>query len=365
MSVSCAACGELSKAPTCPSCGAAFLIGAGEVRGALDRASSLDQTLEEGDQTGSDQDQTWSDHDQTASDRDQRSADEDQDASDKDFAAGGNAAVHAQGAVARERSSHDRQAVSVLRDETAGEREGTAAARDRAAQLRDQGAASRDALARLYDEQDDSGSTREEILLRAARDRARAAADRVKAADDRTRAAVEREQAAVERADAMRLRIEADSLVELATTDELTGTRTRSFGLEEMSRELERAHRTGATLLLAFVDVDGLKQVNDSQGHLAGDALLRLTGETLLAAVRSYDVVVRYGGDEFVCAMPNVSESAAWARFERIARALAAVDAEHSITFGFATAEPTDSLEGLIARADSNLLETRRSRRKT
>ena len=55
-----------------------------------------------------------------------------------------------------------------------------------------------------------------------------------------------------------------------ATTDELTGAWTRRFGLEEVSRELERAHRTGASLVLAFIDVDGLKQVNDSQGHLAG-----------------------------------------------------------------------------------------------
>jgi len=66
-------------------------------------------------------------------------------------------------------------------------------------------------------------------------------------------------------------------------TDELTGGWTRRLGLEEISRELERAHRTGFSLVLAFIDVDGLKQVNDSQGHLAGDTLLRLVGETLRA----------------------------------------------------------------------------------
>src|SRR5438552_15052647 len=91
--------------------------------------------------------------------------------------------------------------------------------------------------------------------------------------------------------------------LKLATTDELTGGWRRKLGLEEVSRELERAHRTGAGLVLAFVDVDGLKAVNDSQGHLAGDALLRLLGETLRANVRPYDVIVRYGGDELLCAM--------------------------------------------------------------
>ena len=129
----------------------------------------------------------------------------------------------------------------------------------------------------------------------------------------------------------------------------------------EVSHELERAHRTGATLVLAFVDVDGLKQVNDSQGHLAGDALLRLVGETLRANVRPYDVIVRYGGDELLCAMSNLGVPEARARFEKIAAALAAADADHSITFGLAAAEPADGLQELIARADADFLEARNS----
>jgi diguanylate cyclase (GGDEF)-like protein len=366
MFVRCAACGDLNQLPSCSACGAELLIGAaGELHeaAALETASGRDQTLAGRDQTAGDQDQTWSDHDQAASDRDQRSADEDQDAADSDLASGGDPAAHRESALAREHATRDREAVSALRDETAVQRLQTADDRDHAAGLRDRGAESRDALARLHDEQDDTGATREEILLRAERDRARAAADRVKAADDRTRAAIEREQAAEERADALRIRGEADEVVKHATTDELTGARTRRFGLEEMSHELERAHRTGATLILAFVDVDGLKQVNDIEGHLAGDALLQLTGETLRASVRSYDLVVRYGGDEFVCAMPNLSETVARPRFEQIAAALAAVDVDHSITFGLANAEPSDSLQELIARADNDLLATRAANR--
>ena len=84
--------------------------------------------------------------------------------------------------------------------------------------------------------------------------------------------------------------------------------------------------------MLAFVDVDGLKEVNDSEGHLAGDALLQLVGETIRANVRPYDVIVRYGGDEFVCAMPNISAREARTRFEKIAAALAAVQTGHSVT---------------------------------
>jgi diguanylate cyclase (GGDEF)-like protein len=335
----------------------------GTTDGLAERERSCDQALAGDDQTASDLDQTWSDHDQTASDRDQQRADDDQDASDRDFAAGGDPAAHEAGARLRERSSRDRDAASALRDEVAEQRVETAAERDHAAELRDPGATNRDVPAWLQDEQDDADASRDEILARAARDRARAAADRMKAADDRTRAAADREQAAAERAEASRLRAEADAAVALAATDELTGTRTRAFGLEEMSRELERANRTGAVLLLAFVDVDGLKEVNDNRGHLAGDALLRRTGEALRASVRSYDVVVRYGGDEFICGMANMSERSARSRFEQVAAALAAIDGEHSITFGLANAQPSDDLGELIARADDNLLNTRRSNR--
>src|SRR5438067_6464486 len=358
--VKCPACGEEAGVPRCASCGAEFTTGAiDQVR---DRAlTDRDQGASDRDQTTSDQDQTWSDHDQTASESDQRSADEDQHAADDDFAAGGDAITYHRSALARERSGRDRDAVSTVRSESAAARLGTGADRDRAAELRDRGAEGRDALARPHDLQDDSDASREDILLRAERDRARAAADRAKAADDRARAAADREQAARECAEALRVRAESADNLKLAITDQLTGALTRRFGLEEVSRELERSHRTGATLVLAFVDVDGLKQVNDSQGHLAGDALLRLVGETLRANVRPYDVIVRYGGDELVCAMPNLSAREARARFEPIAAALTAIDAEHSVTVGLAEAEPVDSLQDLIARADADLLQARRS----
>src|SRR5205823_8479244 len=307
----------------------------------------------------SDQDQTWSDHDQTASERDQRSADEDQHAADDDFAAGGDAITYHRSALARERSGRDRDAVSVVRAEIAAARLRTAADRDRAAELRDRGAEGRDALARLHDLQDDADASREDILLRAERDRARAAADRAKAADDRARAAADREEAARERAAARRDRTESADNLKLATTDELTGAWTRKLGLEEVSRELERAHRTGTRLVLAFVDVDGLKAVNDSQGHLAGDALLRLLGETLRANVRLYDVVVRYGGDELLCAMPNLGVREARVRFAKIAVVLAAADADHSVTFGLVEVEFVDGLQELIARANADVLEAR------
>ena len=250
----------------------------------------------------------------------------------------------------------------MLRDETAEARLQTAEDRDRAAELRDRGAEGRDAVARLHDLDGGAEASREDVLLRAERDRARAAADRAKAADDRIRAAADRKAAARDRADARRSQIDSERNLKLATTDELTGAWTRKFGLDEMSRELERARRTGTSLVLAFVDVDGLKELNDSQGHLAGDELLQLLGETLRANLRAYDVIVRYGGDELVCAMPNIGSREARARFEKIAATLTRANEDHSVTFGLAEADPAESLQDLVARADAALLEGRRSR---
>jgi len=356
----CPACGKVDAVLICASCGAEF---AGELAAHTpDRVEAGgDQTASDGDQTASDQDQTWSDHDQTASDRDQRSADDDQHAADDDFAAGGDASVYQRSVRARQRSAEDRHLVSGLRDETGDVRLETAEGRDRAAELRDRGAEGRDELARLHDLEEDAGRNLDDLLVRAQRDRHRAAADRAKAADDRRRAAGDRAQAARERAEARRNQAEAANALTLATTDELTGTWARRSGLAVASRELERAHRTGATLVLAFVDVDGLKAVNDIHGHAAGDALLRLVSDTIRANVRRYDVLVRYGGDELLCAMPNLTAGDARQRFEKIAASLKSVNTGHSVTFGLAEAEATDSLEELIVRADEALLESRRA----
>jgi diguanylate cyclase (GGDEF)-like protein len=231
-------------------------------------------------------------------------------------------------------------------------------ARDVAAALRDRGAEARDSLARRHDRERDAGS-QEQMLEHAIHDRERAAIDRERAADDRAKAAADRELAATERAEALVIRAESARLLERAATDELTGARTRIFGLDEAAREIERARRKGGQLMLAFVDVDGLKRLNDTRGHQAGDALLRGVGHALRSNLRPYDVIVRFGGDEFVCAMSDLTPREARARFARIALLLSAMDSEHSISFGLAQAGPGENLNALIARADADLLRLR------
>jgi diguanylate cyclase (GGDEF)-like protein len=244
-------------------------------------------------------------------------------------------------------------------DENDARRLRSGGARDVAAALRDRGAEARDSLARRRDREGVTGTSAEEVLERAARDRERAAIDRERAADDRALAAADRELAAAERIEALQIRATSADVLERAATDELTGARTRLFGLDEAAREIVRARRTGGRLLLAFVDVDGLKQLNDTRGHQAGDALLRGVGNALRVNLRPYDVIVRYGGDEFLCAMAEIELAEARARFARIALTLTAIDIDHSISFGLAQSRTGESLTTLIARADADLLRSR------
>jgi diguanylate cyclase (GGDEF)-like protein len=363
--ITCRRCGGSSPAPACPFCLAELALEPEEERRARterERAQTRgerDQTSSDTDQTSSDEDQTSSDTDQASSDSDQRSSDEDQEAADDDLAAGSDQATHDRTSQARKQTERDRVAASLARDQVAAARLHTASARDRAAKARDLGADDRDTAARLQDLLIDPSSDPDGILVRGAHDREEAASDRARAADDRVKAATDREIASRERTEALEIRARSEEFVEQAATDQLTGARTRDVGLEESARELQRARRTHAQLMVAFVDVDGLKRLNDSRGHPAGDAALRLVGQALRANLRPYDVIVRYGGDEFLCAMPNLSAPEARARFKRIAHALAAGDSQHSISFGLAQARDSETFEQLIARADADLIGTR------
>ena len=218
-----------------------------------------------------------------------------------------------------------------------GDRDRAALGRDEAAEARDRAADRRDqALARRGDD-----LVREVVAL-AATDRRRAAADRRHAAEDRGRARLDR--------------VTADR-------DELTGAMGRGAGLRALERELARARRSGEPLTLAFVDVDGVKKVNDTQGHAAGDELLRSVVVVLRAGLRVSDLIIRYGGDEFLCALPGASVPEAARRLDRSAGVLANV-ASRSVTVGLAELRPDEDVASLIARADGALYAKRAASRR-
>lgn len=183
-----------------------------------------------------------------------------------------------------------------------------------------------------------------ELIAFAAADRRAAAADREHARQDRLCAAADREMLARQLAD--------------TETDELTRTRTRAAGLLDLDREVERARRTGGTLVVVYVDVVGLKHVNDNDGHLAGDALLRRVAADITAHLRPYDVIMRLGGDEFLCVMSAIGAEDARRRFRDIQDALARSPEHAEIRTGFAVLAPGDTSTDLIARADGELLNS-------
>ena len=95
----------------------------------------------------------------------------------------------------------------------------------------------------------------------------------------------------------------------LAYHDALTGLPNRASFSLLLNHAISRARRAGGGFAILFIDLDGFKQVNDTLGHEAGDALLRDVGKRLKSCVRQNDIVARLGGDEFVVLLENVSEA--------------------------------------------------------
>lgn len=112
------------------------------------------------------------------------------------------------------------------------------------------------------------------------------------------------------------------ALREQATHDSLTGLRNRPSILEALHAELARAAREAQPIAVLMVDLDRFKDVNDTYGHLAGDCVLRETARRMKAAVRCYDAVGRYGGEEFLIVLPGTEAQAARSHADRIRDAL-------------------------------------------
>ena len=149
-----------------------------------------------------------------------------------------------------------------------------------------------------------------------------------------------------------------------AAVDELTGVLRRRAGLAALEREVARAHRTpGGALSLAFLDVNGLKEVNDGQGHAAGDQLLRRITDALRENLRRQDLVFRYGGDEFVCVLTDVGFAAAWEKLSQIRAQLRQDLGQEPFSIGLAALREGETGDQLVARADGALYAERRIRR--
>jgi diguanylate cyclase (GGDEF)-like protein len=238
-------------------------------------------------------------------------------------------------------------------DQSWSERALERAGADRQASQRDQTAADRDTLhASAEGKFLDACAAIEADHARGMADRRASGEDRAAAAEDRRHAAADRDLAGIERD---RAKID----LEKAQLDDLTGFYRLGLGTAVLQHEMDRSRRSGGRMVVAYCDVDGLKQVNDERGHAAGDQLLKGLAGALRSHLRSYDPVVRVGGDEFVCALSETNLEQAGRVFRDVQDALAEELDDASVSVGLAALRPEDDLATLLERSDQALRESR------
>lgn len=182
------------------------------------------------------------------------------------------------------------------------------------------------------------------------------------------RIAVTQEELQAQVAHATReLRDQKEAAELTARTDALTGVASRRAFSEAAESEMQRAMRYRTELSLLMMDLDHFKAVNDTHGHVTGDAVLVAFAQTVLQQVRKVDLVARLGGEEFVVLLPNISAEHATALAERIRAAFAGQalkvggqTVHFSVSIGVAQFDPAElSLNTWLARADAALYQAK------
>jgi diguanylate cyclase (GGDEF)-like protein len=171
-------------------------------------------------------------------------------------------------------------------------------------------------------------------------------------------------------ASVQRMRGEREELRQAMRTDDLTGVLNRATVMTQLQAALEAARRTGQPLCVIMADLDFFKAVNDLHGHLVGDEVLRGVAARVRAAVRDFDFVGRFGGEEFLLVLENTSLHTARQVAERVRRRVAdgllhcrEAEVPMTISQGLTQVREDDSPDGLIDRADKALYRAKHSGR--
>ena len=158
----------------------------------------------------------------------------------------------------------------------------------------------------------------------------------------------------------------ASEMTELATHDELTTLKNRRFGLELVTESLLTSSKTQSKMAIGVLDIDHFKTINDNYGHLFGDEVLKTISQCFKDNLRSTDILLRYGGEEFIVAMPNTSYTQSVIFFNRLresVKTLSVVNGDQkinlSLSVGVTDTDGTEPLEFIIKRADDALYKAK------
>lgn len=151
--------------------------------------------------------------------------------------------------------------------------------------------------------------------------------------------------------------------------DELTSVYNRTAGMGRLKEEIARAKRNGSPLTIAMADIDSFKLINDSLGHLAGDKVLATVASHIRNHLRVNDIVIRYGGEEFLIVLPDTDEISAYIALERVRESLEKqyirIGEEKviqvTLSIGIYEIDLSDEIDLAIQKADMALYQAKRN----
>jgi len=151
-----------------------------------------------------------------------------------------------------------------------------------------------------------------------------------------------------------------------ANHDVLTGLPNRRYFVESLQKRIMRCQRYGDNTALLFLDVDGLKAINDTHGHAAGDILLTGLAKILENNIRSCDMVARIGGDEFALLLDNLDADQVERKILFLIDRIKTANLEHEsqvlklgASIGYSFVGPTDTVPALMSRADEAMYKSK------
>lgn len=157
----------------------------------------------------------------------------------------------------------------------------------------------------------------------------------------------------------------AQEVYKMALLDTLTGLFNRRYIEQRLADEIKRSERFGRPLSVILLDLDEFKQVNDSYGHAAGDAVLKVFAERLSKATRGSDAAARYGGDEFLVVLPECKPENVQHVLKRLEGLRVDVEGHNfsiALSAGWAELRSGESAQELVARADAALYANKRTK---